>query len=116
MKHIAKVVMVLAVVGLLLSAAQGSGADDAKATWEKNCRACHGSDGKGDTKAGKKLGVKDLTAAEVKAGLEKGKMIETIKKGVTDGETGKTKMKAYAGKLSEEQVEALADYVLGLGK
>jgi cytochrome c553 len=40
-------------------------AADAKAVWDKDCAKCHGADGKGKTKMGEKVGVKDYTDAKV---------------------------------------------------
>jgi len=44
-------------------------AADVQENWTKNCAACHGKDGKGETKAGKKADVKDLTDANYQASL-----------------------------------------------
>ena len=33
--------------------------------WENHCAKCHGADGKGQTKVGKKLNLKDYTDAKV---------------------------------------------------
>ena len=44
-------------------------ADDGKANFESNCAKCHGTDGKGQTKMGQKLGAKDYTDAKVQAAL-----------------------------------------------
>jgi cytochrome c553 len=44
-------------------------ATNAKALYEKDCAKCHGSDGKGETKMGKKLGAKDYTDPKVQAAL-----------------------------------------------
>ena len=52
------------------AAALSASAADAKATYEKECAKCHGADGKGDTKMGKKLGAKDYTDAKVQAELK----------------------------------------------
>src|SRR5579859_3933777 len=46
---------------LLLAGLAPARADDIKAAWEKDCQKCHGPDGKGDTKMGKKVEVKDYT-------------------------------------------------------
>jgi len=46
-------------IGIIMGAALSAGAADAKAIFEKDCAKCHGPDGKGDTKMGKKNGVKD---------------------------------------------------------
>ena len=42
-------------------------AADAAANWDKNCKACHGADGKGETPMGKKLALKDFTDAKYQA-------------------------------------------------
>jgi len=44
-------------------------AADAKALYEKDCAKCHGADGKGQTKMGQKLNVKEYTDAKVQAGI-----------------------------------------------
>ena len=36
-------------------------------SWEKDCQKCHGPDGKGGTKMGKKVEVKDYTDPAVRA-------------------------------------------------
>ena len=38
--------------------------------WENHCAKCHGADGKGQTKAGKKLNVRDYTDAKVQAEMK----------------------------------------------
>jgi mono/diheme cytochrome c family protein len=90
--------------GSLLSAT----AADVKETWEKNCAKCHGPDGKGDTKMGKKLDIKDLTDGKFQATLKDEDMLKAIKEGVKDGD--KTRMKAAEG-LNGEDVKALVAYV-----
>src|SRR5512144_994452 len=54
-------------------------AADAKALYEKDCAKCHGADGKGQTKMGQKLGVKDYTDAKVQAEMKDDAMANTIK-------------------------------------
>ena len=67
-------------------------AADVKENWEKNCTKCHGPDGKGDTKRGKKLEIKDFTDAKYQDLMKDEEMLKAIKEGVKDGE--KTRMKA----------------------
>lgn len=105
----------LALAGVVLVAGPARAGDvDAAKLWKKNCETCHGADGKGKTKAGEKAGVKDLTSAEVKGKINKAKAIEDITKGIKEKDGDKLAMKAYGEKLSKEEIEALADYTLGL--
>jgi mono/diheme cytochrome c family protein len=67
-------------------------AADATTTWEKQCKACHGSDGKGQTPQGKKLGLKDFADAAFQASFTDAQATKAIKEGVKDGD--KTRMKA----------------------
>ena len=50
-------------------------AADVKENWEKSCAKCHGPDGKGDTKMGKKLEIKDFTDAKYQDSLKDEAMI-----------------------------------------
>jgi cytochrome c553 len=83
-------------------------AADVKENWEKSCAKCHGPDGKGDTKMGKKLEVKDFTDAKVQADMKDDAMLKAIKEGVKDGE--KIRMKPAEG-LSDDEMKALVKYV-----
>jgi mono/diheme cytochrome c family protein len=85
-------------------------AEDASVIWGKTCAGCHGKDGKGDTKMGHKLDVKDYTDAKVQASFTDEKATQAIKEGVKD-ESGKDKMKAYADKYSDEEIKSLVAYV-----
>jgi mono/diheme cytochrome c family protein len=96
-------------LALLVAGAVTVRAADAKENWEKNCTKCHGADGKGKTKMGEKLGIKDYTDAKVQEGLKDDAMTKAIKEGVKDGE--KTKMKAFGEALSDDEIKALVKYV-----
>lgn len=100
-------------VALLIAGAVSVRAADAKENWDKNCAKCHGPDGKGDTKMGKKLEIKDFTDAKYQASLKDDAMLKAIKEGVKDGE--KVRMKAAEG-LSEEEMKALVTYVRAFKK
>ena len=100
-------------VALLIAGAVSVRAADAKENWEKNCTKCHGADGKGKTKMGEKVGVKDYTDAKVQASLKDDAMLKAIKEGVKDGE--KTRMKAVEG-LSDDEMKALVTYVRAFKK
>ena len=96
--------------GGLLSA---SGAD-VKENWEKICGKCHGPDGKGDTKMGQKLGIKDLTDAKLQGELKDDQAFKAVKEGIKDSE-GKIKMKPAEG-LSDDDIKALVAHVRTLKK
>ena len=106
-------VRTLAAAALLALAFSAARAADAKETWEKNCAKCHGSDGKGDTKMGKKVGVKDYTDAKVQAEMTDDRMFKSVKEGIKDGD--KTKMKPAEG-LSDDEIKAMVAYVRAFGK
>ncbi len=84
-------------------------AADAKANYEKDCAKCHGADGKGETKMGKKLGAKDYTDAKVQAELKDEAAFKAIKEGLKDKE-GKTLMKP-AEDTSDADIKALVAYM-----
>ena len=107
-----KKTMLFAAVALL-AAATGARAADVKENYEKNCVKCHGADGKGDTKMGKKLEIKDLTDAKVQAEFTDEKAFKSIKEGIKDGE--KTKMKPAEG-LTDDEIKALVAHARTLKK
>jgi mono/diheme cytochrome c family protein len=84
-------------------------AGDAKANYESNCAKCHGADGKGQTKMGQKLGVKDYTDAKVQADLKDDAATKAIKEGLKDAD-GKTLMKPAEG-MSDDDIKALVAYM-----
>jgi cytochrome c6 len=98
---------------LLIAGAVSLRAADAKAIWTKDCAKCHAEDGKGKTKMGEKLGVKDYTDAKVQADMKDEKMTKAIKEGIK--EEDKTKMKAFTD-LSEDEVKALVAHVRAFKK
>src|SRR5438552_18397580 len=98
--------LVIAAIALPLAGARGA---DAKAIYEKDCQKCHGADGKGETKMGKKLGAKDYTDPKVQAELKDDAAAKAIKEGLKDKE-GKTLMKPADG-LSDDDVKALVAYM-----
>jgi mono/diheme cytochrome c family protein len=102
----------LAATALTLSPLPGHAADvDGAAVFKKKCASCHGADGKGDTKMGKKLSVKDLTSPEVNKDFDRDRMIKSTNEGIKD-DKGKTVMKGFAGKLSDEEIAASVDHII----
>ena len=108
-----KKILVLATI-FGFAAALNVSAADAKANWDSLCAKCHGAEGKGDTKIGQKLGVKDLTDAKVQADLKDEAATKAVKEGVKDAD-GNTLMKPFDA-LSDDEVKALVQYVRGLKK
>ena len=96
-------------MALLVAGAVTVRAADAKENWEKDCKKCHGPDGKGKTTMGERLGIKDYTDAKVQAGLKDDEMIKAIKEGVKEGD--KTKMKGFGDALSDDEIKALVKYI-----
>jgi mono/diheme cytochrome c family protein len=107
--------LILLSLALLAMGALSTRAADAKAIWTKDCAKCHGEDGKGKTKMGEKLGVKDYTDAKVQAEMKDPDMAKAIKEGVKDKDSDKVKMKAFAD-LSDDEVKALVAQVRSFKK
>jgi cytochrome c553 len=109
MKRTLTAALILA-VGLVLRVS----AADAKDTWAKQCAKCHGTEGKGDTKMGQKLQIKDYTDPKVQAEFKDEEAFKAIKEGVKDKD-GKTRMKPAEG-LSDDEIQALVRYVRSFKK
>jgi cytochrome c553 len=101
----------LLVIGIaaMAVAALSARAEDAKTIYANNCAKCHGADGKGDTKIGQKLGVKDFTDAKVQAEMKDDAAFKAIKEGVKDKDD-KTMMKPAEG-LSDGDIKGLVAYI-----
>lgn len=108
-----KIILLLA-TGLFAASTMSLRGADAKALWDANCAQCHGKSGNADTKMGKTLNAKDLTDGKVQASFTDEKATQSIKEGVK--ENGKTTMKAFGGKLSDDDIKALVAYVRTLKK
>jgi cytochrome c553 len=96
-------------IAVIALAAWSARAGDAKALYEQDCKKCHGDDGKGDTKMGKKLGAKDYTDPKVQDELKDDVAFKAIKEGLKDKD-GKTLMKPADG-LSDDDIKGLVAYV-----
>ena len=92
-------------VGILAAGVPAAMAADAKANWSEHCAKCHGETGKGDSKMGKKLKVKDYSDAKVQAELKDDAMLEATLKGVTVD--GKKRMEGFGDKLSADEAKDL---------
>ena len=100
-------------LALLASATLVSRAAETTENWQKHCAKCHGNDGKGDTKMGKKAGVKDMTAADFQGKLNDEHAFKAVRDGVK--EDGKEKMKPNKD-LSDAEIKALIAHVRTLKK
>jgi cytochrome c553 len=97
-----KIILSMVVAGAALMAADG-------AAVYKACAGCHGADGK--TKAlGKSALIAGLDAATVEKDL-KGYKAGTLNKHGMGGV-----MKGQAGKLSDEDIKAVAEYISKMAK
>jgi cytochrome c6 len=76
-----------------MSFAQGAG----EATYKSKCAMCHGATGAGDTPAGKSMKVLPFVK------MSEADMVTIIT-------TGKGKMPAYKGKLTDAQINEVAAY------
>ncbi len=103
------------IVALFVASLASANAADVGENWTKHCGSCHGKDGKGQTKAGRKANAKDLTETSYQATFTDEQMFKQIKEGMKD-KNGKEKMKAFGGALSDDEIKALAAYVRGLKK
>jgi len=103
-----KKTVILAVSLFAVSAVCGFSAE-AKENWEQHCAKCHGADGKGDTKMGKKLEVRDYTNAAVKASLKDEEALKALKEGLT--KDGKQLMKPFSPDISDDELKALIAYL-----
>jgi len=102
----------LAAFGIM--AASSIFAADAKENWDQLCAKCHGVDGAGNTKMGKKLKVKDYTDAKIQAEFTD----EQIAKVTAEGSSkdGKELMKGFKDDLSPADVAALVGYIRQMKK
>lgn len=100
--------LVLVILGLR---AVAWGAADGRDLFARNCTSCHGSDGKAQTPAAKKLGVRDLTLSTLAE--------SDIRQRVLDGvrnERGVHTMKPFRDHFAADELAALITYVKSLQK
>jgi len=105
---------IILTMSILIAASVSARAADAKTNWANNCAQCHGTSGKGDTKMGKMLNAMDLTDPKKQASFTDAKATAAIKDGIK--QNGKTTMKAFGGKLTDDEIKALVAYVRTLKK
>lgn len=84
--------------------AQSAGAD----TYKAKCAMCHGADGMGKTPTGKALKVKSFMDPDLVKATDADLIAAT--------KSGKGKMPAYAGKLTDGQIKEVVAYIRTLQK
>jgi len=85
--------------------------DDPNELFVKTCASCHSKDGKAETPAAKKLGVKDLSLSK----LTDAQIVEQIMDGKQDTQSS-SKMPAFKEKLTPEQIQSLVPLVKSFRK
>jgi len=101
-------------VAVLAATALTARAGDVKEIFEKQCVQCHGADGTGDTKMGKKMGAANFTDPKLQEKFTDEQMFKAIKEGVKDQE-GKIKMKP-AQNVTDDEIKALVKLVRAFKK
>jgi mono/diheme cytochrome c family protein len=87
------------------------GTQDPKELFSKSkCVLCHGEDGRGDTKKGRKLKAADFTSSKWFDETTDKEILETIRNGVKN-KKGDVLMPAFRSKLTPGQIQQLAAYV-----
>lgn len=102
-----KLILTASVLALLTT--QVLVAEDAKVIYDAQCAKCHGADGKGETKMGKKLGAKDYTDPKVQAALTDEAAFKATKDGFKSKED-KVLMKPLEG-VSDADIKAVVAYM-----
>jgi mono/diheme cytochrome c family protein len=115
MKPKTMIPLAMAAVAFLALGARSARAAEPAAIWAQKCAACHGKDGRGDTRMGKKLDIKDYTDAKVQSAFTDDKAVQTIKEGFKD-DKGKELMKGYKDAFSDDEIKGLVAYVRALKK
>jgi len=96
----------LGLLGLVAGISQTAFAEEPSEIFLKICASCHGKDGKAQTPAAKKLGVKDLSQSK----LTDAQIVQQIMEGKQAGQES-SKMPAFKEKLTPEEVQSLVPVV-----
>lgn len=103
-KTLAKAMTVAALSSLFASHTY---ADDKSASvYKAKCAVCHGATGKGDSPAGKNMGVLSFSDPKV-AGKSDAELKDVIEK-------GKNKMPSYGKSLKPDEIQGLVAYLRSL--
>jgi mono/diheme cytochrome c family protein len=102
-------------LALVLSAAfhgTRAQADTAPEIWKAKCKACHGDDGRAQTKTGQKEKIPDFT----KAAWQSEHNDEFIKHTIENGSDENPKMKPFKDKLNPAEIDSLITYIRSFKK
>lgn len=91
---------------LILLVSQANGDDKSASLYKAKCAVCHGASGKGDSPAGKNMGVLGFSDTKV-AGKSDAELKDVIDK-------GKNKMPAYGKSLKPDEIQGLVAYIRSL--
>jgi mono/diheme cytochrome c family protein len=81
-----------------------------KQLYEKQCRMCHGADGRADTPAAQKMKASNLADATWAFGSTDGDIFFSIQ----EGPAPESKMKGLKGKIAEQDTWHVVNYVRSL--
>lgn len=105
-------VLGLAVAGALaIPSVSATAFADVPRPYKAKCASCHGEDGVGNTEAGKKAKVEDIT----KKKFDEAAFKKAILEGVKD-KAGKQTMDPYKEKLKDPDVAKILDFLKTLAK
>ena len=99
---------------LLVAACHGKvagGRADGPAIFHEACTRCHGETGKPSESMSAQLHVRDLTDPTFRARVSVELVENQVRKGSPNGI-----MPSFAGELTDEQIHAVAEYVVSLGQ
>jgi len=85
--------------------AGSSDVDLVELAWDRACTPCHGPRGRGDGPQGPMLRAPDLTRSDWQDRVSDESMLETIR-------NGRNKMPKFKGKLTQEEIDDLAKFVI----
>jgi mono/diheme cytochrome c family protein len=84
------------------------------ALYDKHCASCHGKDGKGETRMGRRAGVKDYTDAKVQEEVKDENAFKSIKEGMS--RDGKELMMPFNDKLTDQQIKEVIAHLRTFAK
>ncbi len=93
---------------VLFAGAAGFAQSSGEATYKAKCQSCHGAQGVPNPGIAKMMGVKPVSDPVVKAHSAADMVAITT--------SGKAKMPAFKGKLTDPQIKDSVDYFRSLGK